>query len=66
MTKQFKVIETNLESVPDTHFICETRIGTSTEVFDKVFRTVMFDGIKIRIIKEEKYVVGEVHGLQPT
>jgi len=65
MKKSFKILETNLTNITDTHFICDAQVGKHSTVFDSDFRTTMFDGIKIKIINGENYLIGEVHGIQP-
>lgn len=65
MNRRFKILETNLESITDTHFECNTVIGRQNNVLNSTFRTVMFDGIKVEIRNTEGFVKGEVHGIQP-
>jgi hypothetical protein len=64
MVKQFRISETNLEGVADTHFVCETQIGKKSTLFEQEtpFQTFMFDGIKVKLIRGGEYVIGEVHG----
>ena len=64
MTKKFKILDTNLEDVKETHFVCETEIGTETILFgeETPFRTFMFDGLHVKLVQDKKYVYGEVHG----
>jgi len=65
MIKRFKIQETNLENLPDTHFTCETQIGGLSTVFEHKFKTIMFDGLFVKVQKDEFYLIGEVHGPQP-
>jgi hypothetical protein len=60
--KRFKVLETNLDNVPSTHFMCTTPISTYSEVFGENFRCTRFDGLKIKLVKDDKYILGELHG----
>jgi len=64
MIKQFKILDTNLEDVEETHFVCETEIGTENVLFSEEtpFRTFMFDGLRVKLVQDEKYVYGEIHG----
>ena len=60
--KRFKVLNTNLNTIDNTHFECTTPIGTYSKVFGENFRCTMFNGIEIKLIKDDKYILGELHG----
>jgi len=64
MIKKFKILDTNLENIEDTHFICETEIGKDSIILDKEepFRTFMFNGLQVTLKREDKFIHGEVHG----
>jgi hypothetical protein len=62
--KKFKIIETNVQNLKETHFQSETPLQTQTfiEDLDKPFRCFMFDGIRIKLVQGEDYILGERHG----
>ena len=57
--KHFKVKETNT-SHTNKKFACETSIRTEVKLpfTDKVYRCVMFTGLKIRLEHNDQYIVG--------
>ena len=65
MRKRFKIIESNLSNITDSHFVCNAEISTHSTIFDTEFRTTMFDGIYVKVVNDKNYIVGEVHGIQP-
>lgn len=65
MNRRFKIIETNLENITDSHFECNTVIGKKNNMLNSTFRTVMFDGINVEVRSTEGYIIGEIHGIQP-
>lgn len=65
MYRRFKILETNLENITDTHFECNTVVGRENSIKDTSFRTVMFDGINVELRSSKGYLKGEVHGIQP-
>jgi len=60
--RRFKILDTNVEGIKDTHFLTQTSIGKSNEVFGDIYRCFMFDGLKVKLIKKDKYILGELHG----
>lgn len=64
MTKRFKILDTNLENITDTHFVCDTVVGTKAVILnlEEPFKTFMFDGLNVKLVKDDKYIYGEVHG----
>jgi len=64
MTRKFKILDTNLENIEETHFICETEIGTDNVLFNEEtpFRTFKFDGIWVTLHRGDDYIHGELHG----
>ena len=65
MNRRFRILETNLESITDTHFECNTVIGKKNNLLNSTFKTVMFDGICVEVRSTEGYIKGELHGIQP-
>ena len=65
MNRRFKILETNLANITDSHFECNTVIGKQNNVLNSTFRTVMFDGIYVEIRSIDGYIKGEIHGIQP-
>jgi hypothetical protein len=65
MNRRFKIIETNLENITDSHFECNTVIGKKNNLLNSTLRTVMFDGIYVELRGFKGYIKGEVHGIQP-
>ena len=64
MTRKFKILDTNLENIEETHFICETSIGTDNIIFEneESFRTFMFNGLQVTLHRGDDYIHGELHG----
>lgn len=64
MIKRFKIIETNVESLNFTHFLCNTKISTHSTIVenDEPYRCVMFDGLRVKLVQEDKYIIGLIHG----
>lgn len=65
MKKRFKIIETDLDNIEDSHFVCNAEISTHSTIFGSEFRTTMFDGIYVKVINGKNFIIGEVHGIQP-
>ena len=64
MTRKFKILDTNLENIEETHFICETEIGTKNVIFngENPFTTFMFNGLQVTLHRGDEYIHGEIHG----
>lgn len=60
--KRFKILDTNVEKIKDTHFLSQTNIGVTNEILGGTYRCFMFDGLRIKLIKEDQYILGELHG----
>ena len=62
--KRFKIIETNLANLTESHFHSDTPLQTQTFIknLDKPFRCCMFDGIRIKLSQGDNYIIGERHG----
>jgi len=62
--KRFKILKTNLNNVNSTHFECTTSIGSESYILNETdpFRCFMFDGIRVKLVKDNKYILGEIHG----
>lgn len=62
--KRFKIIETNIPNLKETHFHSETPLRSQTYIEDleNPFRCCMFDGIRIKLSQGNNYVLGERHG----
>ena len=60
--RRFIVIETNDERFEHRHFEIETQIKQTVSLpfTSKVYRCVMFDGVKVKLIREEKFIIGSV------
>lgn len=65
MKKRFKILKTNLSSITDSHFVCNAEISTFSTIFGIKFRTTMFDGVYVKVVNGNNYIIGEVHGIQP-
>lgn len=63
MVKTFRLKETNVEGFKTEFFTCETKIGEHTEIIkgDEPYRCTMFTGVKIKLVKEDKYIMGIIH-----
>ena len=60
--RRFIVIETNDERFEHRHFEIETQIKQTVSLpfTSKEYRCVMFDGVKVKLIREEKFIIGSV------
>lgn len=58
--KRFKVIETNVSEFNNLEFKCDTRIRKDVVLpfTENKFRCVMFSGIKIQLVHNDKYIIG--------
>ena len=64
MVRRFKILDTNLENIEETHFICETEIGKDNIILNEEtpFRTFKFDGIWVTLKRGDEFIYGELHG----
>lgn len=64
MVRRFKILDTNLENIEETHFVCETEIGTDNVILneEEPFRTFMFNGLQVTLQQGDKFIHGEIHG----
>lgn len=62
--KRFKIIETNIDNLEETHFFSDTPLRSQTHIesLDSTFRCFMFDGLRIKLVKGNNYILGERHG----
>lgn len=60
--KRFKILKTNIKNLNNDHFECTTPIGSHSKVFNETFRCIMFDGLKVELVSNSKYILGEIHG----
>lgn len=60
--KKFKVIETNIPEYNKQEFNCETRIRQQVELpfSETTYRCVMFNGLKIHLVKDDYYIIGQL------
>lgn len=60
--RKFIVIETNDERFDRQHFEIPTEIRqqVSLPFTSKEYRCVMFDGVRVKLIRNEKYIIGSV------
>jgi len=65
MIKKFKILETNIgNQIKDLDFECETKIGTENTVvgLEETYRTFMFDGLRIKLVRDDQYIIGSLNG----
>lgn len=64
MIKRFKIVETNIPNIGFTHFTCNTKISTHSQILEneEPYRCAMFDGLRVKLIQEDKYIIGIIHG----
>ena len=60
--KKFIVIETNDNRFDNQLFEIETQIRQTVSLpfTSKEYRCVMFDGVKVKLVNEEKFIIGSV------
>jgi len=60
--KSFKILDTNLQNIDNDHFSCVLELRAETEIFGETFRCTSFDGLKVKLINDNNYIIGELHG----
>lgn len=60
--RSFKILDTSLQNIDDDHFKCVLKLRAETVIFGEVFRCTSFDGLKVKMINDNNYIIGELHG----
>jgi hypothetical protein len=63
MKKRFRIIESNNMSYLNNIFEINTTISESVELdfTDDIYRVFYFTGLKVKLVKDDKYLIGELH-----
>lgn len=62
MMRRFRVVESSVSNYNSQIFNCETRIRNEVELpfTDEKYRCVMFNGLQIKLVKDDKIIIANI------